>query len=57
MGTVGKVKRKVVVFVIYIPPSTPAGRLSDLIDTLGEAMESVKVAFGDPIMFITSDFN
>ena len=56
-GTVGKIKRKVVIFVIYIPPSTPAGRLTDLIDTLGEAVASIKVALGDPIMFVTGDFN
>ena len=56
-GTVGKIKTQVVVFVIYVPPNTTAGRLSDLNDVLGKAVAAVKIAHGDPIMFVTGDLN
>ena len=56
-GTVGKIKRKVVVFVIYVPPNTTAGRLSDLNDVLGEAIAAVKISHVDPILFVTGDLN
>lgn len=43
VGKVAKIKKKVVVFVVYIPPNTRAAK--------------VEATYGDPINFVGGDFN
>ena len=57
VGPIGKITRKVVIFGLYIPPKTTAARMSDLCDTLGEAIAGVKVALGNPILYVAGDIN
>ena len=56
-GTIGAIKRKVVVFVLYIPPSMLTAKVSELSELLASEIASARVAFGDPIFFICGDIN
>ena len=51
-GTIGRISRRVVVFVIYLP-----SRVADLNEVLGSERTAVKLAFGDPLIFIGGDMN
>ena len=56
-GTLGKINRKVVVFVIYLPPYLSASRVADLNEVLGSELTTVKLAFGDLLIVIGGDMN
>ena len=56
-GKVGKVPRKVAVFVTYVPPDTRAAKFREICDTLVAEIAAVKIALGDPIIYVTGDFN
>ena len=55
-GKVGKVPRKVAVFVVYVPPDMRAQGFRELCDTLVLELAAVKVALGNPIIYVTGDF-
>ena len=57
VGKIGKIERKFVVFVTYIPPGTRAGRVQQLRETLAAEVAEAKLAFKDPVFIITGDFN
>ena len=54
-GKVGK--RKIAVFVTYVPPGTRAAKFRELCDTLVAEIAAVKTALGDPIIYVAGDFN
>ena len=56
-GKVGKIQRKIAVFVIYVPPDTRAAKFWELCDTLVAEIAAIKAALGDPIIYVTGDFN
>ena len=56
-GKIGKVPRKVAIFVVYVPPDMRAQGFRELCDTLVLEIAAVKVALGDPVMYVAGDFN
>ena len=56
-GTVGKMTRKVVVFVIYLPPKMTVNDLNECCSVLSTNIEMVKTKYDDPLIIITGDFN
>ena len=56
-GKIGKVPKKVAVMVVYVPPDTKAAKFRELCDTLVSEISAVKVALGDPVIYVAGDFN
>ena len=56
-GKIRKVPRRVAIFVTYVPPGMRAMQFGELCDTLVAEIASVKVAMGNPIIYVTGDFN
>ena len=56
-GRIAGVPRKVAVFVCYVPPDMRAAKFGELCDTLAAEVAAVKMALGDPVIFVTGDFN
>ena len=57
VGQVGKLQRKFVVFVIYVPPTTRAGELQILKDSMVAEITAAKLAYKDPVILVGGDFN
>ena len=57
VGQVGKLQRKFVVFVIYVPPTTRAGELLLLKESMVAEITAAKLAFNDPVILVGRDFN
>ena len=57
VGSVGNIKRKVVVFVVYVPPDSKAATVEAVRDLLGLELAAAKVAFGDPVLVVCGDMN
>ena len=57
VGKVGKIERKVVVMVVYIPPGMKAQQLQKLRENLAAEVSEAKVAYKNPIFVIGGDFN
>lgn len=57
VGRVSGVKRKMVVFTVYIPPSTRAAELEVINSALTHEIAAARAAHGDPIIFVGGDFN
>ena len=56
-GSVGKIPRRVVVFVIYVPPSTRVAEVAKLKEAIGAEITSVRRAFKNPIIIVNGDLN
>ena len=56
-GNAGKVQRKLVVFVAYLPPGMRAGRVEQFNELLSCEIPAAKVAFKDPIIVVCGDMN
>lgn len=56
-GVVGKVSRKVVVFVIYIPPAIKAAELEVLREAVSTEISAARKSFKNPLILVTGDFN
>lgn len=56
-GVIGKVARKAVIFVVYIPPTMKAGELEELKEALAVKVGAAMKSFKDPLVLITGDFN
>ena len=56
-GVVGKVSRKVVVFVVYIPPTMKATELEELREAIAIEVGAAKKSYKNPLVMITGDFN
>ena len=57
VGSISKIPRRVVAFMIYIPPSTRAGDLTKIRDALSEEIAAAKVSYKNPMILIGGDFN
>lgn len=57
VGTVGKMKRKVIVATLYIPPKMTASELTNLGDYIADSIEHLKQRYDDPIFIVTGDLN
>ena len=57
VGRVAGVKRKVVIFTIYIPPATKAAEFEVLCGALTHEIAAARAALNDPIIFVGGDFN
>ena len=57
VGNVGKINRKVVVFVLYIPPRTSASQAEAIRETLGTKIAAAKGAYVNPVLFVCCDIN
>ena len=57
VGKVEKIDRKVVIFLVYIPPSARAAETEALKQALTAEVAAVKIALKNPILFIAEDFN
>ena len=56
-GRVGKVDRRVVVFVAYVPPGMRSGDLERLRELLALEVAAAKESYKDPIIVVNGDFN
>ena len=56
-GRVGKIKRKVVIFVIYVPPASTVAQHEALCVMLDQEISAATVDYGDPVIFVGGDFN
>ena len=56
-GLIGKVARKVVIFVVYVPPTTKAGELKELQEALAVDVGAAMKSFKNPLVLVTGDFN
>ena len=56
-GRVANIKRKVVIFVIYLPPRTSKDQRENIIERLVSEVAAVKVAYGDPLIVVCGDMN
>ena len=56
-GKIGKIPRKVAILAVYVPPDTRAQQFKDLCDTLVQEIAELKTSLGDPIIYVTGDFN
>ena len=57
VGKIGKIDRKVVVFVVYVPPSLRAAVCEALSDAIDIEIAAAKVAYKDPILIVGGNFN
>ena len=57
VGRVGKVARRVVVFVVYVPPSLRSQQLEELREAVATEVAAVKTSYCNPLIFVTGDFN
>ena len=57
VGNAGKIKRKLVVFVTYLPPQINAKSLEQFNELLGCEIATAKVCYGDPIIVLAGDLN
>lgn len=57
VGKVGKIGRKVVVFVVYIPPGMRARQLEELKESLAAEVTAVKADVKNPILVVAEDVN
>ena len=57
VGKVGKVDRKIVVFVTYIPPGMRANQIQQHREALAAEVSDAKAVFKDPVFIIAGDFN
>ena len=57
VGRVGKIKRKVVVFVVYVSPSMKRADVDRLLEVLSLEIGSAKASYGDPIFIVGGDLN
>ena len=57
VGTAGAIKRKIVVFTLYIPPRMKAADVEELTEILATGITEVKLAHGNPIIIVCGDFN
>ena len=57
VGRVAKVKKKIVVFTVYVPPSTRVAELESICSALTREIAAARAAHGDPIIYVGGDFN
>ena len=57
VGKVAKLGRQVVVFVVYVPPSSSAAYVAALAESLAMEIAAVKSAIKDPLIYVCGDFN
>ena len=57
VGRVAGVKRKIVVFTIYVPPATRATEFEVLCNALTHEIAAARAALNDPIIIVGGDFN
>ena len=57
VGRVAKIPRKVVVFVVYIPPNTRVAEFTRLSEALMQELASIRSTIKDPVIYVTGDFN
>ena len=57
VGRVAKIPRKVVVFVVYVPPSVRVAEFTRLSETLMQEIAAIKSTLRDPVIYVTGDFN
>ena len=57
VGKIAGIKKKVVVFVVYIPPSTRAAEVEAAKATLVHEIAAARAMYDDPIIFVGGDFN
>ena len=57
VGNVGKIPRRVVSFVVYIPPNTKAADLSEIREALAEEIAAAKISYKRPLIMVGGDFN
>ena len=56
-GTVGKFKRRVAIFAMYLPPTLPAAQVDGLVELLPNEIGAVKMALDNPIIIVCGDMN
>ena len=57
VGSIAKLNRKIVVFVLYIPPNIKTSELATLSEALMQEIAAVRAAIRDPVIYVGSDFN
>lgn len=57
IGRVGKIERKIVVFIVYIPPNTRAAELEALGEAISAEVTAIKSSTKNPVLILAGDFN
>ena len=57
VGRVGKIKRKIVVFTVYVSPSMKKAEVDKLREVLSLEICAAKASYGDPIFIVGGDLN
>ena len=57
VGYVGKIPRRVVSFVVYIPPNTKAADLSEMREAQSEEIAAARISYKRPLIIVGGDFN
>ena len=57
VGKVKKITRKMVVFVVYIPPRTKVSEHAAICEALSMEISAARTAYPNPLIFIAGDFN
>ena len=57
IGRVGKISRRITVFVVYVPPAIRASQFRELGEALSAEIAAVKGTYRDPGIIVMGDFN
>lgn len=57
VGKVGKVKKKFVVFAVYLPPSLKSQEYDEICEALTLEIAAARVSYGDPVIIVCGDLN
>ena len=56
-GKIGRIPRKVAILAVYVPPDMKAPKFKELCDTLVLEVAAIKLAMGNPVIYVAGDFN
>lgn len=54
---IGKISRKVVIFVVYVQPTLRAAELEELKEALSVEVGAARRSYKDPLILVSGDFN
>ena len=57
LGRVGKIARRVLALVVYVPPGIRAQELEELKEAVATEVAALKATYCNPLIFVAGDFN
>ena len=56
-GKIKKIPKRIAIFVVYVPPDMRAQNFRELCDTIMLEIAAVRLAMGNPVIYVGGDFN